>query len=166
MLNFIKSNYFLIKMFEFLSESKRLKLINYNKNLQNILSISIDSYIKLFYQTEIKIIPKATLENDETKNIFININESGRKYFHIYFNEDLTQEIDRNFLKKDKRINKIRIIIDKESNMFSGLFKNCSCIKEIKFNKFNRLNVNDMSYMFNNCTSLIKLDIEKLKTNY
>ena len=43
----IKSTYFYSKLFSFMDEGKKLKIIKYNKNLQKILDISLLHY-KLF----------------------------------------------------------------------------------------------------------------------
>ena len=165
MLNTIKAHHYLNTIFKFVPNTKRLKIINYNKRIQNILSITIDDYIKCFNQIEIEIIPKETLEEENTKNIFINISEKDLPYYHIYIYHSSKQELNRNYLKKEEIGAKIKIEIDKEIKSLSGLFKNCYCIKEIKFIRFNRLNITDISYMFNNCISLTKLDIAKIKTD-
>ena len=148
MLNLVKSEYFLNKIFSQIRTKIRLQLLKKNKNFQKKLSISINDYIKIFYQIEIEIFPKDTLEDDENKNIFINIPENEKSFFHIYFNGDINQEIARNYLKKDEDVSKIDIIIDKEFNIFSALFQSCSVIKKLKFKRFNRKDINDMSAIF------------------
>ena len=81
MLNNIKSNYFLNRIFDNILKIGFLKLIKYNKNLQKKLSISIENYIQYFYQTEIEIIPTEIMdEENENKNIFINLNEDKSLY--------------------------------------------------------------------------------------
>ena len=164
MLNYIKSEYFLKKIFNLISTKICLQLVNNNKNLQKKLSISIDDYIKFFYQIEIEINPINTLDDDEKKNIFINIPQQEKSFTHIYFNNDINKEIDRTYLKKDENVSKIKIILDKEYKTFSSLFQNCLIIKELKFKRFNRKNITDMSGLFYNCASLNILDITKLKT--
>ena len=162
MLNYIKSEYFLKKTFSLVPTKIRLQLVNNNKNLQKKLSLTINDYINFFYQLEIEIIPKESLEDDEKKNTFINIPEQEKSFIHIYFNNDINQEIDRNYLKKDENVSKIKIIIDKEYKTFLSLFQNCLIIKEFKFKRFNRKDINDMSGLFYNCASLTILDISKM----
>ena len=41
---------------------------------------------------------------------FINMNEN-EKYYHIYFNDN-EEEIKRNYLKKNEKVAKIKILID------------------------------------------------------
>ena len=158
MLNNIKSNYFLNRIFDNILKIGYLKLIRYNKNLQKKLSISIENYIEYYYQTEIEIIPTEIMdEENENKQLFINLNED-KSLYHIFINDD-REELRRNFLWTNEKVSKIKIFIDNKTEIKSELFKNCSCIKEIKFIKFNRTNITDMSYMFHNCKSLINLDI-------
>ena len=45
MLNDIKSDYFIIIMFSFIEKDKRLKILKYNKGLQNKVNINIKHYI-------------------------------------------------------------------------------------------------------------------------
>ena len=40
----IKSNYFLIFIFSYLEVKRKLEIINYNKNIQNILDIKLINY--------------------------------------------------------------------------------------------------------------------------
>ena len=81
MLKFIKSEYFLKKTFCLISTKIRLQLVNQNKNLQKKLSISINDYINFFYQIEIEINPINNLDDDEKKNIFINILKKKKLFF-------------------------------------------------------------------------------------
>ena len=96
---------------------------------------------------------------------FININEEDKKYFHIYFNDNKKKEIENTSLYEDDNVSKISIIIDYQIKSFSELFCNCECIKSIKFKKFYRNNVNDMSGMFRGCSSLKELNLNNFNTN-
>ena len=71
----------------------------------------------------------------------------------------------RNFLFKNEKVSKIKIIIDDKVKALTGLFKGCRCLKEIKFIQFNRKDISRMSKMFYKCKSLVNLDIRKLKTD-
>ena len=94
---------------------------------------------------------------------FINIKEEDKKYFHIYFNDNKKKEIES--LYKDDNVSKISIIIDYQIKSFSELFYNCECIESIKFKKFYRNNVTDMSWMFYGCSSLKKINLFNFNTN-
>ena len=63
------------------------------------------------------------------------------------------------------KIENINIIIDSESKTFSGLFLSCNCIKKLKFIKFNREDIDNMSNMFSTCSSLEELDLSNFKTD-
>ena len=47
-------------------------------------------------------------------------------------------------------------------NDMSYMFNGCSSLKEINLNNFNTENVTNMSYMFNGCSSLIELNRKNL----
>ena len=78
----IKSKYILKEIFSNLSQYKLLKIISYNKIIQNRLGKDINDY-KEYLNIEIELIP---LENKFNK--FINIPKNNESYFHIYFNDD------------------------------------------------------------------------------
>ena len=162
-----KSLYILKQIIKFIQKKKYLEIIVHNKNLQKKLNISIDTYIKLYNQIEIEIIPDISeLDEDDVTNKFILINsECDKPFFHIYFDES-HEEVKRNYLNKEDKISKIKVLIDMEVKSLKYLFY-CSSAKEIKFIKYNRNDSSDTdySYMFSGCKNLINLDISKIKTN-
>ena len=164
MLDNIKSLYIFKKVIDFIPKRKYLEVFIRNKKLQKKLNISIDTYIKYYNQIEIEIIPDC--ENEyEYKWDFINIKkESDKSFYHIYFNES-NEEIKRNYINKNEKISKIKVIIDMEEKLLSHLFSGCDMVKEIRFIKFNRTDFTDYSEMFCNCEKLNNLDISKLKTD-
>ena len=96
---------------------------------------------------------------------FINIKKEDKKYFHIYFNDNKKKEIENTSLNKKDNVSKISIIIDYQIKSFSELFYYCECIESIKFKKFYRNNVTDMSGMFSECSSLKELNLINFNTN-
>ena len=154
----IKSKHVLKKIMEYLTELNLLKLIKKNKSLQNRIGKNINTY-KEYLKTEIELDIK---ENE--CGIFYNYLEDEEPFYHIYF-DDKKEEIKGNELKENNEAKKIKILIDYESNFFSGLFMNCKCIQKISFIRFNRRNIVDMSRMFSSCTSLEELDISNIKTD-
>ena len=157
----IKSKYIFKRLFKYIHERIYLKLLKYNKKLQNKLGLTLDNY-KYFGQIEIEIIPINKLY-EFGNNIFINRLEN-KSFYHIYF-DDQKYEIDRNNICQTEKIKKIKVVIDSKITSLKDLFYDCVCIKEIKFLKCNRMNISDMSGIFNNCENLVKLDISKLSTN-
>ena len=159
----VKSHYIIQKFFGYMTERKSLETIRYNKSIQKRIDININHY-KAYYETktsiELDIIP---MKGEYGK--FINIKEEDKKYFHIYFNDNKNKEIKNTSLNKDDNISKISIIIDYQIKSFSELFYNCECIESIKFKKFYRNNVTDMSYMFDGCSSLKEPNLNNLNTN-
>ena len=156
--NNIKSIFVTKKIIYKLYTKKLLKIIKYNKNLQKKFDIGINDY-KKFEKIEIELIPICK----ENKNIFINNNEN-REFYHIYIN-DGKNEIKRNYFRKNYNIKKINIKIDKNIKSFYKLFYKCNCIEKIKFIKFNRNDIENMSYMFYKCKSLKELNLSNFNTN-
>ena len=151
----IKNDYFLIKIFDNLKETKKLNIIRYNKRIQNRMNKDINDYIKEYSKIEIEIIPA---ENNYGK--FINI-----PYYHIYFNDN-KEEQKKTKINEDDNIKKITIIIINYKNKtLSELFYCCRCIKKINFIKFNRTDIKDMKKMFCGCSLLKELNIFNFKTN-
>ena len=153
----LKSKYLFKKIFENLNAKIFLKIIKYNKKFKVKLDISDKNY-KEYCDIEIELIPKGIGE-------FINfINQEEEQFFHIYFNDD-KNETKRNNLINGEKIKKIKLIIDYQVRSFYKLFYNCNCLESIKFIKFNRKDINNMSYMFYNCYSLQDLNTSNLITN-
>ena len=154
----IKSKHVLKKIMENLDYLKFLKLIYKNKCILNKLGKNINAY-KEYLETEIEI---EIAENKYGK--FINYLEDEESFYHIYF-DDNKEETKRNEITENDKIKNIKIKIDYDCKFFSGLFMSCECIKKIKFTKFNRKDIHDMSSMFNSCSSLEELDISLIKTD-
>lgn len=158
MLNKIKSNIILRKIFKISNYFNNLRLLKYNKNLKRRLDITLKDYI-LYNQIEIDVILNPSF-ND--KNNFINIKETDKKFYHFYINK---KEIKNNYIANKTKKKKIKVIINRKITSLKALFKNCKNIIQINFIKFKRENIYDMSEMFFGCNSLYKLNLEKIKTN-
>ena len=144
----LKSDYFLTKIFDYIERKKSLKIVKCNKVLQKRANISIKDYIdycKFYSSIEIEL--NITYKLFDQLNTFINISNEEKNFFHIYF-DNSNKEITRNFLKKNEKVKNIKIKIDYQIVSFKGLFKDCKCIKSIVFKKFYRINLIDMSFMF------------------
>ena len=150
----IKSKYIITKIFDNLQKNKFLNIIKYNKKLQKIINIDKKDYEE-YLKIEIEIIP---VKDKEGK--FIN----KMKDYHIYFNEH-EEEINRNYLTKDDNVSKIKIILEPIVKSFEKLFNDCKIIKSINFKKFDRNNIQNMSYMFCGCSSLEELNLSNINTN-
>ena len=159
----VKSYYFIQKFFGYMTERKYLETIRYNKSVQKRINININHY-KAYFETktsiELDIIP---MKGKYGK--FINIKEKDKKYFHIYFNDNKNKEIEYTSLHRNDNVSKISIIIDYKIKSFSRLFFQCGCIESIKFKKFYRNNITDMSGMFCGCSSLNELNLINFNTN-
>ena len=134
-----------------------MKIINYNKRIQQKLNISINDY-KKYNEIEIEIIPVKNAIGE-----FINIKDEDKQYYHVFFN-DSQKEINRNYLKKDDKVAKIKIILDFQIKSFYKLFKSCKTIKSIHFKRFNRNNIKNMSYMFSECSNIETINLSNFNT--
>ena len=156
----LKSVYILKMILDYLPKTKSLEFIKINKKIQKRLDMSIKDYkdySELLTPIEIEIIPNKGCN-------FLNISkEEEGQYFHIYF-DDNKKEIDRLSLEENETVNKINIIIDPEIKSFYRLFY-ISGFDSIKFKKFYRKNIEDMSYMLGRCTFLKKIDFSNFNTD-
>ena len=160
----LKGDYFFKKVINNIDKKKLLEIIKYNKKLQQILKIDINDYKEYsekFSSIEIEIIP---YQNKKRRFISINKIEEA-KYYHIQFNGNKLNEIQRINLIKNEKVNKINIVIDHQIISFNQLFSNCNCIESICFKKFYRNNINDMSYMFDGCSSLKEINFSNFNTD-
>ena len=158
----IKADYFLLKVFENLEKKKTLEIIKTNNNIKKRINISNNDYKEYsekYSSIEIEIKPV----NNKSGN-FINIDEENEKYYHIYFNNG-KEEIKRNYIDKDEKIEIIKIIIDYKIESLEYLFEYCKCIESISFKKFYRNNVTNMGGMFMGCSSLKELNLNNFNTN-
>ena len=158
----LKSEYFLQKIFDFIPKKISLEIIKCNKKLQQKLNININSYkdySEIYSAIELEIVP---IPSNYCK--FINIKEDEKKYIHIYFN-DSKEKINREYANKEDNVSKINIVIDYQIKSFNKLFYYCERIESIKFNKFYRNNIIDMSSMFVGCSSLKEINFSNFNTN-
>ena len=157
----VRSIYILKKIFNIIQKNKQLGIIRYNKKLQKRFNLNFNDYkeySELYSYIEVET--KPTINENGT---FINISESEKEYYHIYF-DDKIEEIKRNYLIEEDKVNKIKIKIDYQVKSFNGLFKECKCIESMYFSKFYRINITDMSDMFSNCSSLKELKFYSFNT--
>ena len=155
----IRSRYILKLIFNFLNNTKSLKIIKYNKKIKKRLDIDIDNYKKSSI-IEIDIIP-----NENPHGKFINIlNEKEKDFYHIYFNSNYKREIKKYFLGKYEKVDKISIKINYQIKTFFRLFEDCECIKSIYFKTFFRDDIINMSYMFAGCTFLKEIKFSNFIT--
>ena len=154
----IRSKYILGKIFEHLEPNLSLNIIRYNKHLQDKLDKSINNYIKNS-RIEIELIP---LKNGCGK--FMNYEKTfPESNYHIFFNDN-NVEVKRNNITYNDNVNKITIQIDYDVYSLCGLFKDCECIKKIKFKTFYKKGIVDMSEMFSGCLNLEEIDVSKMIT--
>ena len=156
----IRSKYILDKIITILPKYKSLDIIKYNKKLQKNLDLDIKDFkecMELYSTIKIELTPEKG-----KYGVFINLQKE--EYYHIYFDDNKT-EIKRNKLFEGEKVRKIKIRIDYQIKSFYRLFYRCNCIESIKFIKFDRNNITDMSYMFYACESLKEIDLTNFNTD-
>ena len=139
----LKSDYFLQKLYDIMPKKKKLEIVKYNKEVQNRLDLGIKDYkeySETFTPIEIEIIP-AKGEYGE----FINIDENDKLFYHIYFNDNKNEIKNKYEINEEDKATKIKIIIDYQVKSFQSLFSECKCIESINFKKFYR---NNLKYLF------------------
>jgi len=162
MLEKIKGDFFLKYLCQHIKNRDHiLRIFNYNKCLQQRLNISINDYKNKYYQTIIEIKPGETKKNIR-ENVFIRIVRNFYENYHIYFDNN-KNEIKRNYLEYKEKVGKITIYIDYNVKSLKALFLYCN-VEEIKFIKYKRKDITDMSLMFYGCHSLANLNVSNLNT--
>ena len=70
---------------------------------------------------------------------FINLsNKVDRLYYHIFFNDNEEEIKNKYEIKKEDKVERIKIIIDYQVKSFKNLFYECTCIESINFKNFFR----------------------------
>ena len=158
LLDNIKSKVILGKLFGNIEKKEELKIVKYNKKIQNRLNLSLKDY-KEYSNIVIEIIPE-----EYRCGKFINIIENFKGNFHIYFNNSSDEKRNKYRIEEEDKVEKIKIIVDYQVKSFKSLFEWCDCIKSINFKKFYRNNITNMRGMFYGCSKLKSLNLSKLNT--
>jgi surface protein len=167
--NKMRSNYMLLKIFDFLERKILLKLINRNKMIMKRINISLRDYELIYKENyspiEIEIFPDIN-QHGFTDKLFNSL-EGYEPYYHLYF-DDCQIETDSDFIEKFWDYNKHKIIlkIDYHVNSLDGLFYSCRSIKAIHFLKFYRTNITNMSFMFQDCKSIKEIKFFAFNTSH
>ena len=103
----LKSDYFLIRIFDIMKKNKTLEILKYNKKLQKRLNLNINDYKK--YSQIYSSIELELKTNEYIYGRFINIFDEEKQYYRIYFNNS-KKEISRNYLKYKEKVETIKII--------------------------------------------------------
>ena len=159
----LKSDYFLQKLYDIMPKKKKLEIVKYNKKVQNRLDLGIKDY-KEYSETYSSIEIEIILTKGKYGK-FINIKENDELYYHIYFNDNNEEIKNKYEIKEEDKVTKIKIIIDYQVKSFKELFYWGECIESINFKKFYRNNITDMSFMFSGCSSLKELNLNNFNTN-
>ena len=156
----IKSKYILSQIFENLKQNKLLNIIRYNKIIKIELKKNKRDYIREYSKLVIEIIPKENVYGN-----FINIYYKNAPYYHIYFNDNYNEEIEKQYINLNDKVSKIKVVIDNEVKILSRLFYDCKCIKIINFIKSDIQNITHMVSMFSRCSNLEKINFSNLDTS-
>ena len=80
----LKSDYFLLKLFDNLKRKRLLEVLKYNKNIQKRINVNINGYKE--YSQKYSSIEIEIKQANNKYGKFINIKEEDKAYYHIYFN--------------------------------------------------------------------------------
>ena len=158
----IKSKLIVRRIFDILCREDLLRIVKYNKKLQNKLNLKIKDFeegLKYYSLIEFEL----KIKKDEFGKFINVLNKKDKHFYHIYFNEDRI-ETKRRYVKQNEKIDKIKIVLGYGVLSFEKLFKDCRCIESIHFKKFHRINISNMDYMFSGCSSLKEINFEKFIT--
>ena len=115
---YLKSDYFLRKIFDTMKKSKTLEIMKYNKRLQKRLNLSINDYkeySQLYSSIELELKPA-----DNEYGNFINIPDDEIEYYHIYF-DNSNEEKKRNYLNENEKVKMIKILIGYQIKSFKKI---------------------------------------------
>ena len=158
----IKSKLILRRIFDILCREDLLRIVKYNKKIQNKLNLKIKDFeegLKYYSLIEFEL----KIKKDEFGKFINVLNEKDKHFYHIYFNDDRI-ETKRRYVKKNEKIDKSKIVLGYGVLTFEKLFQECRCIESIHFKKFHRINISNMEYMFSRCSSLKEINFEKFIT--
>ena len=109
----IKSKYILKRIFKYLSDTKLLKIIKYNKVIQNKLDINIDDYKNISkIVIELEMLPW----RDCFHRDFIYFENKNKDYFHIYLNYSEEETKNKYCFEPKEKDQPIKIIIDHQQD--------------------------------------------------
>jgi len=89
----IHNHYLWDQIFDYIPVTRKLKIVNYNKNLQKKLNVNIDIYKE--YSTKYSSIEIEVKLVDNKHGKFINTTDN--EFYHIYF-DNSKEEVKRNYL--------------------------------------------------------------------
>ena len=107
----INSKYILSKIYDNMTMKKKLKIVKYNKKIQNRLNLDVKDYEE-YCKIEIEIIPAKGKYGR-----FIYINKNDELYYHIYFNDDKEEIKNKYKINKEDGVTKHEYYIDEEDKV-------------------------------------------------
>ena len=89
---------------------------------------------------------------------FINLsNKVDRLYYNIFFNDNEEEIINKYEIKKENKVERIKIIIDFQGKSFKNLFYEYTCIESINFKNFYRNSENVFLYLYPLLTFILNI---------
>ena len=105
----IKSKLILRRIFDILCREDLLRIVKYNKKIQNKLNLKIKDFeegLKYYSLIEFEL----KIKKDEFGKFINVLNKKDKHFYHIYFNEDRI-ETKRRYVKQNEKIDKIKIVL-------------------------------------------------------
>ena len=106
--------------------------------------------------------------NNEDRKKYLEAKNINKKLFvesiDLYINDEKIK-FDYKYKIKDEKEIKVKFKFKKILNNISFMFLNCSSLQSINLSSFNTNNVIKMRYMFYECSSLKSIDLSSFNTN-
>ena len=115
----IKSDYFLKKIYDNILRKRSLGIVRYNKKLQNRLNLKLKDY-KEFSEIYSSIEIEMILCNNQYGRPFINIKENEKEFYHIFFNDNKEEIKNKYTIRRKDKVTKITIVIDYQVKSFEN----------------------------------------------
>ena len=124
------------------------------------MNLTIENY-KYYNKIVADIIPHDEIRKNK-RLIWNEFYEKNKNFIQIFFNNNEKEEIKRNYLNENEKVEKIKIIIDHQIKSFGNVFKQANGIKKLKLKSYK--SVKDLDYMFEVAYMIEEINLSNFNT--
>ena len=124
------------------------------------MNLTIENY-KYYNKIVADIIPHDEIRKNK-RLIWVDFYKKNKDFIQIFFNNNEEEEIKRNYLEEDEKVEKIKIIIDHQIESFKSVFKQANGIKKLKLKSYK--SVKDLDYMFEVAYMIEEINLSNFNT--